>query len=173
MNHSPNCNKDKQEAISRQSKGMIGVFMPRCNSDGTWQPLQCWGSTGMCHCVDPRGKITVQPSRGLDSCPGSKRSPKQRSSRRSSKQRRSRRSSKQWSSKRRSSKRRSSKQRRSRRSPKRSRSSRRRWSPKRSPKRSAKNNSCPPMKPCMRRAGCTYTDSRGCVICKPECVVGG
>lgn len=26
---------------------------------------------------------------------------------------------------------------------------------------------------CLRRAGCTYTDDQGCVICKPECRVGG
>ncbi|XP_039649365.1 nidogen-2 isoform X4 [Perca fluviatilis] len=33
-----------------------GAFIPQCDSDGQYQPLQCHGSTGHCWCVDIRGQ---------------------------------------------------------------------------------------------------------------------
>ncbi|XP_028427407.1 nidogen-2 isoform X2 [Perca flavescens] len=33
-----------------------GAFIPQCDSDGWYQPLQCHGSTGHCWCVDIRGQ---------------------------------------------------------------------------------------------------------------------
>uniref|UniRef100_A0A8D0AXU5 Nidogen 2 n=1 Tax=Sander lucioperca TaxID=283035 RepID=A0A8D0AXU5_SANLU len=33
-----------------------GAFIPQCDSDGRYQPLQCHGSTGHCWCVDFRGQ---------------------------------------------------------------------------------------------------------------------
>ncbi|XP_061641893.1 uncharacterized protein nid2a isoform X2 [Phyllopteryx taeniolatus] len=34
----------------------VGVFIPQCDSDGQYRPLQCHGSTGHCWCVDNRGQ---------------------------------------------------------------------------------------------------------------------
>ncbi|XP_051915070.1 nidogen-2 isoform X32 [Hippocampus zosterae] len=34
----------------------VGVFVPQCDSDGRYRPLQCHGSTGHCWCVDSRGQ---------------------------------------------------------------------------------------------------------------------
>ncbi|XP_077370479.1 uncharacterized protein nid2a [Festucalex cinctus] len=36
--------------------GPVGVFIPQCDSDGRYRPLQCHGSTGHCWCVDNRGQ---------------------------------------------------------------------------------------------------------------------
>ncbi|XP_037127580.1 nidogen-2 isoform X20 [Syngnathus acus] len=34
----------------------VGIFIPQCDSDGRYRPLQCHGSTGHCWCVDNRGQ---------------------------------------------------------------------------------------------------------------------
>ena len=31
---------------------LIGAYRRQCSDDGTWKPIQCWGSTGRCWCVD-------------------------------------------------------------------------------------------------------------------------
>ncbi|MBN3297365.1 HG2A protein, partial [Amia calva] len=33
-----------------------GVFRPKCDEQGNYEPLQCWDSTGFCWCVDKDGK---------------------------------------------------------------------------------------------------------------------
>ena len=35
--------------------GLIGEFIPQCEDDGSYSPIQCWGSTGYCWCVDENG----------------------------------------------------------------------------------------------------------------------
>ncbi|XP_041132106.1 nidogen-2-like [Polyodon spathula] len=34
----------------------VGVYVPQCDEEGHYQPLQCHGSTGHCWCVDSRGQ---------------------------------------------------------------------------------------------------------------------
>ena len=35
--------------------GLIGEFIPQCEDDGSYSPIQCWWSTGYCWCVDENG----------------------------------------------------------------------------------------------------------------------
>ena len=35
--------------------GLIGEFIPQCEEDGSYSPVQCWWSTGYCWCVDEDG----------------------------------------------------------------------------------------------------------------------
>ena len=42
------------DAVANAS-GMIGEFIPQCEDDGSYSPMQCWGSTGYCWCVDIDG----------------------------------------------------------------------------------------------------------------------
>uniref|UniRef100_A0AAQ4RCJ5 Nidogen 2 n=1 Tax=Gasterosteus aculeatus aculeatus TaxID=481459 RepID=A0AAQ4RCJ5_GASAC len=38
------------------SRPSLAAFVPQCDSDGRYRPLQCHGSTGHCWCVDVRGQ---------------------------------------------------------------------------------------------------------------------
>ena len=35
--------------------GMMGCYIPQCTENCIWEPMQCWGSTGYCWCVDENG----------------------------------------------------------------------------------------------------------------------
>ncbi|MBE37123.1 MAG: hypothetical protein CMP50_00390 [Flavobacteriales bacterium] len=35
--------------------GSLGEFIPECEEDGSYSPIQCWASTGYCWCVDSNG----------------------------------------------------------------------------------------------------------------------
>ena len=35
--------------------GSLGEFIPQCEEDGSYSPIQCWASTGYCWCVDSNG----------------------------------------------------------------------------------------------------------------------
>uniref|UniRef100_A0A8D0AXP9 Nidogen 2 n=1 Tax=Sander lucioperca TaxID=283035 RepID=A0A8D0AXP9_SANLU len=50
--------KEKQTRSGMEQGGppSPGAFIPQCDSDGRYQPLQCHGSTGHCWCVDFRGQ---------------------------------------------------------------------------------------------------------------------
>ncbi|KAG1694132.1 Equistatin [Nymphon striatum] len=49
-------------------KGLIGTFSPQCRHDGTYEPMQCYGSTGQCWCVNNEGKQLSNGTIGLASC---------------------------------------------------------------------------------------------------------
>lgn len=46
-----------------------GAFVPQCDSDGFYKPVQCHGSTGYCWCVDRNG-VTIEGThtRGMPDC---------------------------------------------------------------------------------------------------------
>ncbi|XP_034720259.1 nidogen-2 isoform X2 [Etheostoma cragini] len=45
-----------QSGMEQSDRPSPGAFIPQCDSDGRYQPLQCHGSTGHCWCVDSRGQ---------------------------------------------------------------------------------------------------------------------
>lgn len=47
---------DCQATSAKQNaSGLIGSFVPRCEDDGSFSPLQCHSSTGHCWCADQQG----------------------------------------------------------------------------------------------------------------------
>ena len=54
------------------ASGLIGEFIPQCEDDGSYSPLQCWSSTGYCWCVDENGieipGTILGPGQGLPQC---------------------------------------------------------------------------------------------------------
>ncbi|XP_071956792.1 U20-hexatoxin-Hi1a-like [Antedon mediterranea] len=55
------CESRRKEA---EKKPMIGAQVPQCDSDGNYEAMQCWGSVGMCWCVDEQGEKLSEPERG-------------------------------------------------------------------------------------------------------------
>ncbi|KAK1158759.1 nidogen-2-like [Acipenser oxyrinchus oxyrinchus] len=46
-----------QGELSHQGpRPAVGAYVPQCDEEGNYQPLQCHGSTGHCWCVDSRGQ---------------------------------------------------------------------------------------------------------------------
>uniref|UniRef100_A0A665TMX6 Nidogen 2a (osteonidogen) n=1 Tax=Echeneis naucrates TaxID=173247 RepID=A0A665TMX6_ECHNA len=45
-----------QSGVEAMGRPSIGAFVPQCDSDGQYRPLQCHGSTGHCWCVDSNGE---------------------------------------------------------------------------------------------------------------------
>ncbi|XP_029930951.1 nidogen-2 isoform X2 [Myripristis murdjan] len=45
-----------QSGSEPQGQPSLGAFIPQCDSEGQYRPLQCHGSTGHCWCVDSRGQ---------------------------------------------------------------------------------------------------------------------
>jgi len=52
--------------------GSIGEYIPQCQEDGSYSPLQCWASTGYCWCVDQDGNeipgTSLGPGQGIPEC---------------------------------------------------------------------------------------------------------
>ena len=52
--------------------GLIGEFIPQCQEDGSYAPIQCWSSTGYCWCVDENGVeipgTSLGPGEGIPNC---------------------------------------------------------------------------------------------------------
>jgi hypothetical protein len=55
--------------------GALGEFVPQCEEDGSYSPMQCWASTGYCWCVDDNGVeipgTSIQSWLGTPDCLGS------------------------------------------------------------------------------------------------------
>ncbi|XP_071319886.1 nidogen-2 isoform X2 [Trachinotus anak] len=45
-----------QSGVEIRGRPSLGAFIPQCDLDGRYRPLQCHGSTGHCWCVDSRGQ---------------------------------------------------------------------------------------------------------------------
>ncbi|XP_068730483.1 thyroglobulin-like isoform X2 [Montipora capricornis] len=61
------CQKEYTKAISRPD--LIGQFIPHCRADGSYAPMQCHPSTGLCWCVTQEGKkIRGTEVRGRPTC---------------------------------------------------------------------------------------------------------
>ncbi|XP_027015741.2 nidogen-2 isoform X4 [Tachysurus fulvidraco] len=58
--------RDRAQSQAHGSPG-VGAFIPQCDQEGHYMPLQCHGSTGHCWCVDSRG----QERSGTRTPPGS------------------------------------------------------------------------------------------------------
>ena len=51
------------------SRPMVGRYVPQCSEDGSFQQVQCYGSTGYCWCVDRQGMaLQATMTRGLPDC---------------------------------------------------------------------------------------------------------
>ena len=54
------------------STGLMGEFIPQCEDDGSYSPMQCWSSTGYCWCVDENGieisGTSLGPGQGTPDC---------------------------------------------------------------------------------------------------------
>ncbi|XP_057685264.1 nidogen-2 isoform X2 [Corythoichthys intestinalis] len=48
--------RDSSQATSPEGYPIVGAFVPQCDSNGHYTPLQCHGSTGHCWCVDSHGQ---------------------------------------------------------------------------------------------------------------------
>jgi len=59
---SSSCSAQLEAARIQEARGLLGVFHPVCTEDGSWQPLQCLGSLGLCWCVDVNGEALASTS---------------------------------------------------------------------------------------------------------------
>ncbi|XP_037656789.1 HLA class II histocompatibility antigen gamma chain isoform X1 [Choloepus didactylus] len=58
-----------QEEVSRIPAIHPGTFSPKCDENGNYLPLQCYGSIGYCWCVFPNGtEVPHTRSRGHHNC---------------------------------------------------------------------------------------------------------
>jgi len=64
------CQAAAKKSQDAMAKGMIGGFVPQCDSNGDFDAVQCSGSTGFCWCVDTKtgDKIEGSSVRGEPKC---------------------------------------------------------------------------------------------------------
>ncbi|XP_070814042.1 LOW QUALITY PROTEIN: nidogen-2 [Chaetodon trifascialis] len=48
--------RDSVQTTSPEGYPIVGAYVPQCDADGQYIPLQCHGSSGHCWCVDSRGQ---------------------------------------------------------------------------------------------------------------------
>ncbi|XP_029695966.1 nidogen-2 isoform X14 [Takifugu rubripes] len=58
--------RDSVQTTSPEGYPILGVYVPQCDDNGLYRPLQCHGSSGYCWCVDSRG----QEREGTRAAPG-------------------------------------------------------------------------------------------------------
>ncbi|KAG1691663.1 Equistatin [Nymphon striatum] len=68
LSQATQCGEDLLSAKKKQDSGLLGVFMPQCEQDGTYKSKQCWASTGECCCVDTNGVRITNYTRAAVSC---------------------------------------------------------------------------------------------------------
>ncbi|XP_035854461.1 nidogen-2 isoform X4 [Sander lucioperca] len=61
--------RDSVQTTSPEGYSIVGAYVPQCDANGQYTPLQCHGSTGHCWCVDSRG----QERAGTRTPPGTQR----------------------------------------------------------------------------------------------------
>ncbi len=70
FSYAQDCCDSEQSAID-ECVG-VGCYIPQCTENCDWEPMQCWGSTGYCWCVDSEGveiEGTSRPSwQGFPEC---------------------------------------------------------------------------------------------------------
>lgn len=69
------CQKQRLEALGTHSLDekpahpIVGRFVPQCAADGSFEEVQCYGSTGYCWCVGVEGNPVLGTMiRGLPHC---------------------------------------------------------------------------------------------------------
>uniref|UniRef100_A0A3P8YJ07 Thyroglobulin type-1 domain-containing protein n=1 Tax=Esox lucius TaxID=8010 RepID=A0A3P8YJ07_ESOLU len=59
----------KCSEVKDSLKHMLGTYVPQCDEQGNYLPMQCWHATGFCWCVDKTGQtIPGTAVRGRASC---------------------------------------------------------------------------------------------------------
>lgn len=48
--------RDSVQTSSPEGQPLVGAYVPRCDAEGRYVPLQCHGSSGHCWCVDSHGQ---------------------------------------------------------------------------------------------------------------------
>ncbi|KAG8181836.1 hypothetical protein JTE90_003983 [Oedothorax gibbosus] len=62
------CHNHRYRELLSSNEGMVGNFVPTCNSNGTYAKKQCHGSTGYCWCADEEGTRVSEEVRGELEC---------------------------------------------------------------------------------------------------------
>ena len=66
------CQLKHADALSSKHIGLqpVGRFIPKCEDNGDYSRIQCWGSTGYCWCVDGQTGVEQEMTRvrGMPNC---------------------------------------------------------------------------------------------------------
>lgn len=63
------CSRARKLALGVLTVASVGVYVPQCNRDGSFNQIQCHQATGYCWCVDVKGIETPRTrTRGTPKC---------------------------------------------------------------------------------------------------------
>lgn len=51
------CQRERMRAMAMRNRTVVGMFIPSCQPDGSYNLIQCHNVTGFCWCVDNLGNI--------------------------------------------------------------------------------------------------------------------